>query len=218
MFEKGKQYFSSDRKEMLKFIPQDAKRILDIGCGVGAFAEQLCSVEREIWGLEPDHESAGKASEKLYKVISGKVEDNLAALPDHYFNIIVFNDVLEHLLYPWDILEKVKVKLASNGKLVCSIPNVRYIRNLGHVLVNRDWQYGETGILDSTHFRFFTKKSMINLFKNTNYKIISIKGINATRSERLKAIYGLINLFTFFTNLDIIYLQFVVVASDGAVN
>jgi len=214
MFEKGKQYFSSERKEMLKFIPQDAKKILDIGCGVGAFAQQLCSVEREIWGLEPDQASAVIASEKLYKVISGKVEDKLSELPDHYFDVVVFNDVLEHLLYPWDILEKVKTKLASNGKLVCSIPNVRYIRNLGHVLVHRDWQYGDQGILDSTHFRFFTKKSMVNLFKNTHYKILSITGINPTRSERLKVIYGLVNLFTFFTNLDIIYLQFVVVASN----
>jgi 2-polyprenyl-3-methyl-5-hydroxy-6-metoxy-1,4-benzoquinol methylase len=214
MFEKEKQYFSSERKEMLKFIPHDAKKILDIGCGVGAFAQQLCSDEREIWGLEPDEHSAIVASEKLYKVISGKVEDKLVDIPDHYFDLIVFNDVLEHLLYPWDILEKVKTKLASNGKLVCSIPNVRYIRNLGHVLVNRDWQYGNMGILDSTHFRFFTKKSMINLFKNTNYKILSVKGINPTRSERLKVIYGLVNLLTFFTNLDIIYLQYVVIASN----
>jgi 2-polyprenyl-3-methyl-5-hydroxy-6-metoxy-1,4-benzoquinol methylase len=216
MFEKGKQYYSSDRKEMIRFIPDDAKRILDIGCGVGAFAKQLCSAGREIWGLEPDPESARIASNELYKVISGKIEDNLVDIPDNYFDVIVFNDVLEHLLYPWETLEKIKVKLASNGKLVCSIPNFRYIRNLGHILVSRNWKYGETGILDSTHFRFFTKKSMINLFKDTNYRILQVKGINATRSERLKLYYGIINLLTFFTNLDIIYLQYVIVASKDS--
>lgn len=213
MFEKGKQFFSSDRKEMLQFIPQEAKKILDVGCGIGAFTEQLLSNGREVWGLEPDQTSAQIASEKLFKVIIGKVEDGINDLPDKYFDVIVFNDVLEHLVDPWYVLEKIKAKLGIGGRLVCSIPNVRYIRNLGHLLIDRNWQYGNFGILDSTHLRFFTRKSISNLFKGLNFNTLLIKGINPTRSERLKVFYGLINLFTFFKHLDIIYLQFVVVAT-----
>jgi 2-polyprenyl-3-methyl-5-hydroxy-6-metoxy-1,4-benzoquinol methylase len=213
MFDKSTNYYKSERGEMLSFLPEDSKKILDIGCGAGIFASQLINEEREIWGIEPDNNSAQLASEKLYKVLTGKIEDVLGDLPGNYFDAIFFNDVLEHLIDPWTIIQKIKAKLSDKGRLICSIPNVRYIRNLGHLLVSRNWEYEHQGIRDSTHLRFFTKKSICKLVKDNGYKIITIKGINRTRSERLHVYYFLINLLTFFTNLDIIYLQYVVVAT-----
>jgi 2-polyprenyl-3-methyl-5-hydroxy-6-metoxy-1,4-benzoquinol methylase len=205
-------YYKSERGEMLSFLPESSKKILDIGCGAGIFGSQLIANDREIWGIEPDSNSALLASEKLFKVLTGKIEDILSDLPDNYFDAIFFNDVLEHLIDPWNIIQKIKAKLTENGKLICSIPNVRYIRNLGHLLVDRDWEYEDKGIRDSTHLRFFTKKSIKKFVTSCGYEIITLKGINRTRSERLHIYYFLINLLTFFTNMDIIYLQYVVVA------
>ena len=213
MFEKPDLYYKSERGEMLSLLPVNAKKILDVGCGAGAFASQLISKDREIWGIEPDKNSALLAAESLFMVLNGKIEDVINNLPDHYFDAIYFNDVLEHLIDPWLIIKAIKPKLSEKGVLICSIPNVRYIRNLGHLLVNRDWQYMETGIRDSTHLRFFTKKSIYRLIKESGYNITKIKGINRTKSERLHFYYFLINLLTFFMNLDIIFLQFAVVAS-----
>ena len=50
---------------------------------------------------------------------------------------LFFNDVLEHMLEPFKILEMLKGKL-KDGKLVASVPNARYIKTFYHVLVEKD--------------------------------------------------------------------------------
>lgn len=211
MFKKKGEYYTDKRQEMLKFIPKTAKTILDVGCGTGVFSAQLLNGENNVWGIELDEESAQIASKVLNKVLTGKVEDVINELPDNYFDAIIFNDVLEHLYDPWDIMEKMKSKLSKDGNVVCSIPNVRYIRNIGQLVFNRDWKYCDFGILDVTHIRFFTKKSIIRFFTELGYKVEKIKGINSTKSERLRIYWFFINLFSFFSHTDIAYLQFAVV-------
>ena len=81
-------------------------------------------------------------------------------LPDNNFDVVIFNDVLEHFENPWAVLENVKTKLNASGVVVASIPNVAYITNLVELILKKDWRYKpEGGILDKTHLRFFTKKS-----------------------------------------------------------
>ena len=201
-------YYSNTRQEMLPFIPSSAKKIIEIGCGKGHFCQQLISKEVEIWGIEPDCESAEIAAKILFKVINKKLDDAINLLPDNYFDVIILNDVLEHLLFPWDDLKLLKSKLSNDGVIVSSIPNVRYIKNLYHVLINKNWEYTSSGILDSTHFRFFTKKSIASLFNKSGYTIEKIKGINKTKSTKYKLFALLINILFFFNHSDTLYLQF----------
>lgn len=208
-------YYSNTRQEMLPFIPSSAKKILEIGCGKGHFSEQLIRKNTEIWGVEPDSASAEIAAKTLYKVINGKIDDALNQLPDNYFDVIILNDVLEHLLFPWDDLKQLKSKLSNNGVIVASIPNVRYIKNLYHVLINKNWEYTGEGILDTTHFRFFTKKSIANLFNKSGYTIEKMKGINKTKSTKYKLFALLINILFFFNHSDTLYLQYAVRAKKN---
>ncbi len=201
-------YYSNKRREMLPFIPFSAKKILEIGCGKGHFCEQLIGKDTEIWGVEPDRISAEIAAKILYKVINGKIDDAISLLPDNYFDAIILNDVLEHLLFPWDDLKVLKSKLSDDGVIVCSIPNVRYIKNLYHILISKNWEYTESGILDSTHFRFFTKKSIASLFSKSGYSIEKIKGINKTKSVKYQLFAVLINILFFFNHFDTLYLQY----------
>jgi 2-polyprenyl-3-methyl-5-hydroxy-6-metoxy-1,4-benzoquinol methylase len=63
----------------------------------------LLSDDREIYGIELNEAAAQKAAAILQKVYTGTIEDALGDLPDQYFDAIVFNDVLEHLLIPWNV-------------------------------------------------------------------------------------------------------------------
>lgn len=207
---KDASYYSNTRLEMLPFIPSSAKKILEIGCGKGHFCEQLIGKETEVWGIEPDGDSAEIASKKLFKVLNGKINEVIGQLPDNYFDAIILNDVLEHLLFPWEDLKLLKSKLSDKGAIVSSIPNVRYIKNLFHVLVQKNWEYTESGILDSTHFRFFTKKSIVNLFDKSGYVIEKLNGINKTKSTKYQLFALFINIFFFFNHSDTLYLQFAV--------
>lgn len=209
---KNKEYYANARAEMLQFIPEDSKTILEVGCGVGKFSTLLTDMGKETWAIEPNQESAEKASKTISKVFVGTIDEKLSEVPDNYFDVIVMNDVIEHLTEPWDDIKKLKSKLKENGVFVSSIPNVRYAKNLFHVLFKRDWKYSDDRILDITHYRFFTKKSIKRLWEENGYKIERISGINRTKSFAFLPFAILWNILFFFSQLDIFYMQFATVA------
>ncbi|OGU15590.1 MAG: hypothetical protein A2X61_03210 [Ignavibacteria bacterium GWB2_35_12] len=199
-------YYEGERREMLEFIPAECRRILEVGCGAGKFGYSLkLRSKSEVWGIEMNEKQADKAKQLLDKVICRGLETNLKDLEDGYFDCIVFNDVLEHIAYPNDVLIDLKAKLTEKGFIVASIPNVRYIINLKELLWNRDWRYRNEGILDNTHLRFFTKKSIIRIFDECGYEIVKIKGINPYGR---KLFFGIFNILTLGFFSDSKYLQY----------
>lgn len=162
---KPNNYYQSSRAEMISYIPKSVTRTLEFGCGCGFFSEIVTKeFNAECWGVEINDRAAQIASEKLYKVIRSDANDSLAILPDNYFDCIILNDVLEHLADPFYLLENMKTKLNSNGVAVLSIPNVRFWNHLGAFLWRGEWDYKDAGILDNTHLRFFTYKSLLKIF------------------------------------------------------
>lgn len=185
IYHKDNDYFANQRHEMLEFLPTGVKKILDIGCGEGKFAQLVANhTQGEAWGIELDIKASTTAKNKLHRVFCGTAEDNLVNLPNNYFDVIYFNDVLEHLIDPYSLLKNILPKLSSHGVVIASIPHVRYFRVLSQLIFNCEWKYEDTGVLDRTHLRFFTKKSMIRMFEENGYKISKTKPINKTKSLR----------------------------------
>jgi SAM-dependent methyltransferase len=186
------EYYSQARSEMLKFLPDDIERVLEIGCAEGNFG---CLVKKikgiEVWGVEISEEAAQKAMGKLDHVLIGSIENDELDIPLNYFECIVFNDVLEHLAYPWFVLEDMKKYLKGDGYVVASVPNVRYFHNVKNLILNEDWEYEDKGILDKTHLRFFTVKSLRRMMEKCNYKVIAIEEIN---SMGMSWKYNLLNI------------------------
>ncbi|MFD2565860.1 class I SAM-dependent methyltransferase [Pseudotenacibaculum haliotis] len=209
---KSAEYYANVRPEMLKFIPNSATKILEVGCGEGNFSAQLMKDGVEIWAIEPNPNSAKNAAQKLTKVIEGTIDEKIGEVPDNYFDVIIMNDVIEHLLEPWDDIQKLKSKLNDEGVFVSSIPNVRYAKNIFNMLLKKDWKYTEHGILDSTHFRFFTKKSIRRMFESCGYEVVKSSGINRTKSMLYAPFSIIFNIPLLFTQLDMFYMQFATVA------
>lgn len=206
---KSKEYYSNDRQEMLSFLPKKAKRILDVGCSDGSFASVVKKMNNaEVWGIEYMDKEAKKAEQRLDKVFSGPCENFIDDLPDNYFDVIYFNDVLEHLVDPYMVLDKVKSKLADEGVVISSIPNIRFHSVLIPLIFNKKFEYQNFGVLDKTHLRFFTKKSIKNMYENLGYEIINHKGINRTGSLR-PILY---NIPLLFLANDIRYPQYATIA------
>ncbi len=202
-------YYDNVRHEMLKYLPQNAKKIIDIGCGNGAFAAIVKDRNQaEVWGIELMEDEAKIAKTVLDKVFIGPCEQFIADLPEGFFDVIYFNDVLEHLSDPYTVLDILKAKLANDGVIISSIPNVRFFRTFSKVVFGKDWKYDESGIMDKTHLRFFTGKSIRRMYEYLGYKIITHEPINITRS--IKPI--LYNIPLLFTQMDIRNLQYATVA------
>ncbi len=202
-------YFKCHRSEMLDFVPRYCKKILEIGCSEGLFGLQLIKrQDAEVWGIEPNKNAAKIASTRLFSV-QNAMFDSKIKLPKKYFDCIILNDVLEHMSDPWDTLENIKRYLGNNESIVVlSIPNFRFWNNIVDIVIRKDFQYRDSGILDKTHYRFYTEKSIIRLFRESGFKILILSGINATESIKFKVS----NILLLNSIRDMRFLQFAVVA------
>jgi 2-polyprenyl-3-methyl-5-hydroxy-6-metoxy-1,4-benzoquinol methylase len=201
-------YINDERREVLELVPRDAAVVLDVGCYRGAFGRGLKRRQRcEVWGIEPNEEAAEAARKyELDNVINASIEDSVDELPPQFFDLITFNDVLEHLVSPEDALRAVARCIKPSGLVQASLPNIRYWQALQSILLEADFPQEDQGIFDRTHLRFFTKKSMLDLFKRSGYEIQAVTGINPYPIRFLT----IANLLSRNRFEDCKYLQFVV--------
>lgn len=209
---KAPDYYGRPRREMIPHVPHEASVVLDVGCGAGAFARNLkqdwAARDRrlEVWGIEMDSAAAERATDVLDRVLVGDAHSVLAELPTAAFDVVVLNDILEHVVAPEELLRELRPLLRPAGSVVASIPNVRHFPNVVNLVVHGRWEYTDEGILDRTHLRFFTRSSMRALFRDCGFQVDAMTGINPTGSLKFK----LVNLLTCGRWADMRYLQFAV--------
>ena len=161
---------------MLPLIP-DSEKVLEIGCGNGVLLDYLKKNNKvkESWGVEMNYQENLPSLDKFFL---GKIEDNIDNIPNDYFDCIICNDVLEHIFDPYTLLKDLKLKLKKDGVFIASIPNVRHLSVIINLILKGDFRYRDAGIMDFTHVRFFTKKSMRQMFEDAGYKVETQKSIS----------------------------------------
>lgn len=164
-------YYQGLNPYLLALIEPDAKHVLEVGCAEGNLGAAIKKrTGAQVTGIEVYANPAEKAAEKLDRVIVGNIETLELDLPLASFDHILFGDVLEHLLQPWEVLEKLKPYLKPGGSILACIPNIGHISIIEGLLAGR-WPYAPSGLLDSTHFRFFTVHEMHRMFLEAGYYI-----------------------------------------------
>lgn len=152
-------YYSHTRTELLEHIPRSARRLLDVGCGEGktAAAARLMYPGLEVSGLEFAEEVIPIAAMKLDRIIRADL-NSVTELPvaPGYFDVMIFADVLEHLLDPERTLLNLLPYLATDGLIIVSVPNVKHWSVLAPLLASDRFEYTDAGLLDRTHVHFFT--------------------------------------------------------------
>lgn len=151
------------------------KRVLEIGSGPGSITRLLTMVSKcRVTALDIDAESIAKIEpycERAYQV-----DLNSAAWPnilgkENTFDVLVAADVLEHVYEPLTVLKTMKGFLNDDGYMVISIPHVGH--SVVHAcLLEEDFEYGDFGLLDRTHIRFFGIKNIQSLFEDAGLKIV----------------------------------------------
>lgn len=173
MQEKHENYFSSTRLDLIGFVPKGNYKILDIGCGEGNTGKALKEQGKatEVVGIEKESVIADIAKTKLDKVICADVEAIELPFSEGYFDYVIMGDVIEHLYDPWTFVKKVGPYMKKGGYIIASIPNTRNWRIIRDLVLKGDWKYCPDGLLDDTHLRFFTKRSLRRLFESDNFAL-----------------------------------------------
>nr|WP_240189470.1 methyltransferase domain-containing protein [Nakamurella flavida] len=164
---------------MLDLIGSE-RSVLDVGCASGYLAGALVERGCTVSGVEYDEVEAEKARPVLDRLVVADL--NQVELGEQFppasFDVLVFGDVLEHLLDPVAVLRSSLRLLRPGGTVVISVPNVSH-GSVRLALLQGRWRYTPTGLLDRTHIRFFTRRSLVEMLTDVGLQVVRLRGTSA---------------------------------------
>ena len=169
----SKVYANNGNSDVLCRVPTTARRILDIGCGAGdnARAIRSSSEGHYVVGVTLSDAEAILARRYCDDVIIANLEDGLPNLGEQQFDVVLCSHVLEHICYPDQLLDDIWNILANEGILVIALPNLLFYKYRFRLLVGQ-FEYKESGIMDYTHFRWYTYKSAQQLIRQHCFEVV----------------------------------------------
>lgn len=161
------------RLDLVARVPPGARSVLDVGCSKGGTAAALRQAGAvRLVGIEPDAADAAEASRLYDRVLPAALEQIAEEFPSE-FDAILFGDVLEHLIDPAAALARVRSWLTPNGVVIASVPNLGHWSVVADLLEGR-FEYIPYSILSGTHIRFFTRRTLCDLFEASGYRVEAI--------------------------------------------
>lgn len=189
-------YFDNVNRDLLARADISARMVVELGCGTGALgaALKLRAPLARIVGVEIDAAAAERARAVLDAVVEGDIETpgTLAALDRALggapVELLLIGDVLEHLRDPWAALAALRARMATGAAAAVCLPNAAHWSLLRRQLAG-DWSYGDAGLLDRTHLRFFTRDSALAMFAAAGFSVESVtpRFCRADRTDRATA-------------------------------
>jgi SAM-dependent methyltransferase len=178
-----------DREDVVSRAAPSGRRVLDVGCATGALgAAMLAAGATEVVGIELDVPAASIARGRLTAVY-GYDLDGLPDLPypAGYFDVLTLSHVLNQLPDPLASLRHLRRWLADEGRIVCSLPNVRHESILLPLLVEGRWDEAGPGLPDRRHRRHFTLESMTTLLRQAGFEPeVRVDGVHSSPSLRIE--------------------------------
>lgn len=147
--------------------------VLDVGCGYATTSQKIAQLGNRVTGIESSDEAVAKARTRVGVVVQADLQDMAAvrsSIAASRFDAIVFADVLEHLAWPGKVLSAYLEFLRPGGSVFVSLPNVGLWAVRLSVLFG-SFNYADSGVLDRTHLRFFTRRSARGLIEGAGLAI-----------------------------------------------
>lgn len=167
------QYSINLRKEFLAEMElnKDKLTVLEVGCACGGNLMAISAMNpgADLYGIEINPQTASVAS--CYAQVEAENVEMISRKDwQGKFDYIIAGDVIEHLRDPWKAVRNLGRLLKPDGRLFISVPNVLFIGNM-YDMLQGEWRYADAGILDRTHLRFFTRRSIIELVEEAGLEV-----------------------------------------------
>jgi 2-polyprenyl-3-methyl-5-hydroxy-6-metoxy-1,4-benzoquinol methylase len=167
-------------------------RILDLGCSSGLLSERLLQMGHEVIGVDVNEIEGVK--ERTSAFFKADLNDGIPSEVGSNFDIVLAADVIEHVVNPGALMNQIRDVLNPHGTALVCVPNIahwypRFRSTLGM------FDYDQRGILDATHLRFFTRRSLARLVEGRGFAIRRVEplglpldalGVDGTRARTLR--------------------------------
>jgi glycosyltransferase involved in cell wall biosynthesis len=156
-------------QEIIKRLDSFAtpRRVLDLGCSDGSLGGELQARGHHVVGI--DQVLHLGVADRIDTFIVANLEHGLPEL-EGLFDVVVAADVLEHLTSPNTLLESVRDVMSIDGIVLVTVPNFAHWYPRARVALGA-FDYDQRGILDRTHLRFFTRRSLRRLTRRAGYRV-----------------------------------------------
>lgn len=149
-------------------------KVLEIGAGPGSITRHLSGIKQcDVIALEVDESAIRILKPHARRIIAAdlNVANWAERLADEApFDYVIAADVLEHVLDPLTVLNGMKSLLGPKGSIILSLPHVGHHAIIA-CLMDEDFGYRDSGLLDRTHIRFFGVKNIEKLYADAGLAI-----------------------------------------------
>lgn len=160
--------------DLLNLMPSGVRRIVEVGCMHGAMANACRDLHPSVhyFGIDIDPEYAQVAAQFCDQTLGIDIE----SMSENDFQTLfpsdcwIFGDCLEHLRDPWRIMRMVRKSIDPDGCTLICIPNAQHW-SVQMRLATGQFHYEDSGLLDRTHLRWFTRTTLLEMFSETGWRI-----------------------------------------------
>jgi trans-aconitate methyltransferase len=160
--------------ELLDIIPWGASRLIEVGCSSGAMAREFKKISPtcHYLGIEIDPAYAKLAQRYCDQslVLDIETADDTFWSTNADRDCWIFGDILEHLRDPWNVLRQVRSVMPPHACIAACIPNVQHWSMQAQLSVG-NFRYQDSGLLDKTHLRFFSRQTILEMFNDAGFTV-----------------------------------------------
>ncbi|UCC76103.1 MAG: class I SAM-dependent methyltransferase [Anaerolineales bacterium] len=174
--------FGQDRRLDLirRYADLDARRILDVGCGLGTYVKKLRAFSEDVYGVDIDAEKVAQAKQELEHIFLAPAEE--LPFPDAYFDVVLLHEVLEHVENDRRALREAYRVAKVGGRLVIFVPNRLYPFETHGVYWRGEYHFGNIPLVNylpdairdrlCPHVRTYTRRSLLQLLDRLAYRLV----------------------------------------------
>ncbi|MCI4407802.1 MAG: class I SAM-dependent methyltransferase [Thermofilum sp.] len=175
-----------------KNVNSKVTRIIELGCGDGSTVREVANAlgAVEVYGVDVNEEVLKKAEDRGVKVIKTDLNNDILPFENEFFDIILMEEVIEHLINPDNAFKEAYRILKKGGLFIVSTPNLAWWVNRLILLLGYQPYWSECSTVYnvgkfkrdlrrpiSGHLRLYTYRALKQLLELYDFKVVASKGV-----------------------------------------
>jgi len=174
------------RRDVTARLVSGGERLLDMGCGDGAFGTLVKNKYREVYGVDISPEAVQSAKKRGSKAFQVNLNSEPLPFEPNYFDTITCLDVIEHVFDPRVLIKEIYRVLKSGGEGFIAFPNIRFLRCLQSIIFAGRFPKtsGDSSLYDGGHLHYFTSKDVEILLEDAGFRVVAKRGLTSDSARK----------------------------------